>query len=303
MGITNPAGAALFKIFAESKLSYNSRKKRALQLGVQSSYLSKEFIHKLYDCFNSAKTSECNLSLIDSFLSTDIIPLNLFLEMWGYEIDSLDLSDYESAKIIANLDTASINKFPNLKSKYDLIIDGGTLEHCFNIKNAIDFLNELLITNGMIFHFSPSNRMIDHGFFQLSPTFFYDLYSQSNYSLVFGGLVKSPESFSMEFLKIYPYRFDLYRTFGKKYVLHLPQMDVIFCARKTLHSKIPISVKQSFYKYKHKNLIDSKNNILYEVNSSIVLKRRFVSKLAYLINFLNSWLLNFIKKLFLFPKN
>lgn len=115
-------------------------------------------------------------------------------------------------------------------------------------------------------------------------------------------MVKSPESFSIDFLKIYPYKFDLYRTFGKKYVMQLPQMDVIFCARKLLNSKIPISVKQSFYQYKHKNSIDSKNNILYEVDSSFVFKRRSVSKLGYLINFFNSWLLNFIKNYFYFSQ-
>ena len=94
------------------------------------------------------------------------------------QIDTLDIEDYEGANVIFDLNQTLLRN--DLIDKYDFIYDGGTLEHIFNIGNALINLSRMLKTNGMVFHANPSNGYIDHGFFQISPTFYFDYYIQNN---------------------------------------------------------------------------------------------------------------------------
>ena len=58
------------------------------------------------------------------------------------EVDIMDFSDYEGANIIQDLNTLIKNH--DIFEKYDLIIDGGTLEHVFHVPNAFEnFLSYL----------------------------------------------------------------------------------------------------------------------------------------------------------------
>lgn len=74
---------------------------------------------------------------------------------------------------------ADLNE-PHDLGKFDLVIDPGTLEHCFNIGQA--FLNaaNAVKVGGRIFHLSPLN-MMNHGFFNLNPTLFHDFYEQNGW--------------------------------------------------------------------------------------------------------------------------
>lgn len=74
-----------------------------------------------------------------------------------------------------------------LHGKYDLVFDGGTTEHCFNVpqvmRNAVNLLKseDRDGTAGMIIHYLPMNKSIDHGFYQFSPTLFFDYYSANGF--------------------------------------------------------------------------------------------------------------------------
>jgi len=71
----------------------------------------------------------------------------------------------------------------SVKGKYDLIFDGGTLEHVFHMPNALQSIHDLLAVDGRILHSSPMNNWVDHGFVQLCPTFFADYYDANLYKL------------------------------------------------------------------------------------------------------------------------
>ena len=59
------------------------------------------------------------------------------LKSLGAELtDSMDASDYEGATVIQDLNLPISNL---LRSKYTLVIDGGSLEHVFNFPVAIVF--------------------------------------------------------------------------------------------------------------------------------------------------------------------
>lgn len=71
---------------------------------------------------------------------------------------------------------------PHDLGEFDLVIDPGTLEHCFNIGQA--FINAACAVKegGFICHISPMT-MINHGFYNLCPTLFNDFYGQNGWKV------------------------------------------------------------------------------------------------------------------------
>ncbi len=97
---------------------------------------------------------------------------HLFEDLCGAEsCDALDVSDYQGAKIICDL-----NKEVPLDclEKFDVVIDAGTLEHLFITTTALSNIFSLLKPGGMYFFAAPCNGWVDHGFVQFSPTFYRD---------------------------------------------------------------------------------------------------------------------------------
>jgi hypothetical protein len=119
-----------------------------------------------------------------SSLSTDKHNLSdaIFFSLLGFShVESMDKSAYEGADIIHDL---NISEPPqNSKDKYDLVLDGGTLEHVFHIPNALSCISSMVKTGGRIIHISPMSNCADHGFYSFSPTLFVDYYSLNKFSI------------------------------------------------------------------------------------------------------------------------
>jgi SAM-dependent methyltransferase len=97
--------------------------------------------------------------------------------MGANNVDSIDISDYENASLIHNMNLP----LPDLlREKYDVVIDAGSLEHIFNVPMALLNCSQLLKPGGRIFHIAPANNYCGHGFWQFSPELFYSLYSIEN---------------------------------------------------------------------------------------------------------------------------
>jgi hypothetical protein len=92
-------------------------------------------------------------------------------------IDSMDYSDYQGANIIHDL---NLPIGENLTEKYDTLIDLGTLEHVFNVVQALDNCDRLIKVGGKIIHVLPANNFNGHGFYQFSPELFFTYYSIQN---------------------------------------------------------------------------------------------------------------------------
>jgi hypothetical protein len=91
--------------------------------------------------------------------------------------DSMDVSTYEGATIIHD----SNEPVPaTLHEKFDLVFDGGTLEHVFHFPQAL--LNAMQMTkpDGWYAAFTPGNNWFGHGFYQFSPEVYYRALSQEN---------------------------------------------------------------------------------------------------------------------------
>ncbi len=100
---------------------------------------------------------------------------NLFLGV--KEIDVIDYSDYEGANIVHDLNLPIPD---DLNSRYDVVIDGGTLEHIFNFPVAIKNCMKMTKVGGSIFIFSMSNNHCGHGFYQFSPELFFRIFDSEN---------------------------------------------------------------------------------------------------------------------------
>ncbi len=79
--------------------------------------------------------------------------------------------------------TVDLNYPMGLGQLYDVVIDPGTLEHCFNIAQAAFNMAGLLKEGGIIIHDNPFLAG-NHGFYGLNPTWYADFYEQNGYELL-----------------------------------------------------------------------------------------------------------------------
>lgn len=101
-----------------------------------------------------------------------------FLSLLGAEVtDSLDVSAYEGATLIHDLNRPLPGE---LRSRYTLVIDGGSLEHVFNFPGAIKSCMDLIEIEGYYIGITPANNFLGHGFYQFSPELYYRIFSHSN---------------------------------------------------------------------------------------------------------------------------
>ena len=101
-----------------------------------------------------------------------------FIKCLGGQLtDSIDISDYEGATVLLDLNSP----IPDIyKSKYDTVIDSGTLEHVFNFPIAIKNCMEMVKLNGRMIMITPANNFMGHGFYQFSPELFFRVFSEEN---------------------------------------------------------------------------------------------------------------------------
>lgn len=72
---------------------------------------------------------------------------------------------------------------PPLIGKYDLAIDPGTSEHCFNVGQALVNMAKCVKVGGYIYHRVPLCHW-NHGFWNFSPCAFHDFYTQNGFALM-----------------------------------------------------------------------------------------------------------------------
>lgn len=100
-----------------------------------------------------------------------------FFQSLGFtSVDSLDFSDFEGASIIHDL-TQPVSD--NLVDRFDVIYDGGTCEHVFELPTAYRNIDRMLRPGGVLIGHSPCNNWINHGFYQISPEMVYGFWQKA----------------------------------------------------------------------------------------------------------------------------
>lgn len=174
MGLTN---AEIIKVL-QCKKEYKREKPSLCMIGKQNIMIVwNKFVREL-------KSFEFDYDEVQLEKMRGIKPIDAFafFKMLGFgKVNALDFSDYEGADILFDLNSDGVSK--ELTEKWDFVINGGTLEHIFNISNAIKNISELAKPGGIIFHISPLAGWVDHGFYSISPTFYMDYYQENNWNI------------------------------------------------------------------------------------------------------------------------
>lgn len=105
-----------------------------------------------------------------------------FFRLLGFDSAvSADVSDYEGADVIWDLNQPAP---PELRERFDVVFEGGTIQHIFDLKQVFTNIHDVLKPGGRVIHaMSPSNNHVDHGFYMFSPTLFADVYSAYGYDI------------------------------------------------------------------------------------------------------------------------
>jgi SAM-dependent methyltransferase len=101
----------------------------------------------------------------------------VFFKALGFSsIDSMDISDFEDATIIQNLGEPLA---PDLHERFDMVYDGGTCEHVFDLPAAYRNIDKMLRPGGVFIAHSPCNNWTNHGFYQIGPEVVYGFWANA----------------------------------------------------------------------------------------------------------------------------
>lgn len=99
----------------------------------------------------------------------------LFETLGADQIESMDYSNYEGASLIHDLN----HPWPGQKPprQFDIVFDGGTLEHIFNLPQALLNAMSLVKVGGIFLSVTPNDGWLGHGFHQLQPELFFRFFT------------------------------------------------------------------------------------------------------------------------------
>lgn len=124
---------------------------------------------------------------------TDIVfDTRQVFEQLGYSLDVVDIQAARGGEILVDLNRPLAEA---LVGKFDLVVDTGTCEHCFNIAQAAVNLASMLRERGVIVQALPLNSF-NHGFYNVNPTWFHDFYPSNGFRIrslsAFTDIVRNP---------------------------------------------------------------------------------------------------------------
>lgn len=115
---------------------------------------------------------------VSEFLDEDLDSCYVepFLKKLGARsVLSVDYSDYEGADFVHDMNLPVAD---SMKNRFDVVYDGGTLEHLFHFPQAISNAMQMVKPGGYFLCSTPSNGLSGHGFYQFSPELFFRLFSE-----------------------------------------------------------------------------------------------------------------------------
>ncbi len=160
------------------------KKDAVLTLGRQDICFTRGLIHYVMEQHGLPVPDESR-----ALPSEEAPPMEEFFTTLGFgRVESLDVTDYENCSIVHDMNLA-VPKGP-LTGAFSLIVDGGTMEHVFNVPMFLSNVHDMLAVDGIVFHHVPVNGWVDHGFYQFSPVLFYGHYVSNKYDLISIDLIK-----------------------------------------------------------------------------------------------------------------
>lgn len=100
-------------------------------------------------------------------------------ELLGCTLDVFDVVQERGCEVIVDLNKPIP---PNACHHFDWVLDVGTMEHCFNVAQALVNISSLAKLNGVVIHENPFNWG-NHGFWNINPTLMYDFYEDNGFEI------------------------------------------------------------------------------------------------------------------------
>ena len=171
-----------------------------LTLGRQSLQCSPIYLKGLFKSFDLWPRG-MDESAFEAYLCNEPYWADPLFEMLGANrVTSMDVSDFEGATVTHNL---NLPLPVALHEKYDVVFDGGLLEHVFNFPVAMESVMSLVKSGGHLIISTIANNYCGHGFYQFSPELFYRVLSEENGFQIKHISFVEEETFYSSFIKRY----------------------------------------------------------------------------------------------------
>jgi SAM-dependent methyltransferase len=92
------------------------------------------------------------------------------------DLTVMDASAYEGADLVHDLNEP-VGK--ELYERFDVVVDGGSIEHIFRPDQVLANIMRMVRVGGSAIIWTPANNLCGHGFYQLSPEFFFSSLRES----------------------------------------------------------------------------------------------------------------------------
>lgn len=135
-------------------------------IGKQCFWPSREFVKRALAAAGSDLTAENVFSAVGPQRDGS----EFFKLLGARHVDEVDASDYEGASIIHDMNEPLP---PQHRQRFDVVFDGGSMEHIFDVRLVLRNIGDLLKVGGLYVGTTCANNMLGHGFYQFSPELFY----------------------------------------------------------------------------------------------------------------------------------
>jgi hypothetical protein len=161
------------KFLLAAKRYWGVNFRSVLTIGRQQLYAQPEALRRLLGEFGISDAA--TLAKLEAACNGFAEP---FLQYLGAEeVVSLDASPYEQAILIHDMNRPISAE---LAGRFDVVYDGGSLEHIFNFPVAVKNCMEMVHLGGYFIGASPANNWCGHGFYQFSPELYFRVLSEEN---------------------------------------------------------------------------------------------------------------------------
>jgi len=265
-------------ICKQKKITKNLFRGKTLVIGQQSIYANefecKKIIlkHNIKFIDNFKHQKETNIQHFINHNADNINSSFFFTLLGSNNVNHLDISKYENADIILDLNEKIPNKY---KNKFDNIVDFGTIEHVYNTPNVLFNYINMLKKNGFLIISTKSSNAIDHGFFSFSPTFFHDFFSINGFKILKTYLIKRSPYYANKSESIYEYK----KTHLENPIVSSKNIDLIIFLKKNKSIK-NVKIPLQYYYKKLFKIKKNKNKNIYNLKDFV---KNIISYLPFFI--------------------
>jgi hypothetical protein len=118
----------------------------------------------------------------DDLADNPMLDTRSLFETMGCEFVAVDATPWGEEDYIIDLNLPIDEAMLSALGKFDLILDPGTVEHCFNIAQVFHSIDQLLDEGGFVFH-QLAVAYPNHGLWSMSPIALFAFYHRRQYAL------------------------------------------------------------------------------------------------------------------------